>query len=142
MLALCVIVALAIVVGLTARCLQVRNDHDAAVASFNAACLALHDQNVALDKAMSSLQDVIDAGDQSCDEALLRSAQSSLAAAKDAKQAEPQMPSKTRDILAATEEMLPTVDYAAVLDEMARSQTALEASIAQYQQAAASASVF
>ena len=57
---LCILAVLAIVVAVTAWCLQVRDDRDAAVASFNAACLALHDQNIALDKAMADLEDAID----------------------------------------------------------------------------------
>ena len=83
---LCVLAVLAIVVAVTAWCLQVRDDRDAAVASFNAACLALHDQNIALDKAMADLEDAIDAGGHLCDESVLRDAHNSLADAKDAKQ--------------------------------------------------------
>ena len=143
MLALCVIIGLALVVGVTARCLQVRDDRDAAVASFNAACLALHDQNIALDKAMAELEDAIDAGGHLCDESVLRDALNSLADAKDAKQAEPSLPRTTADIIDATERMLPTVDYDDVLTEMTRCQTALEACIAQDKQnSVASASVF
>lgn len=143
MLALCVVIVLALVVGVTVRCLQVRDDRDAAVASFNAACLALHDQNITLDKAMASLQDAIDAGGHLCDKAVLRDAHNSLADAKDAKQVEPELPRKTADIIDATERMLPTVDYDDILNEMTRCQAALEASIAQDKQdAVASASVF
>lgn len=76
-----------------------RDDRDAAVASFNAACLALHDQNIALDKAMADLEDAINAGGHLCDEAVLQDAHNSLADAKDAKQDEPNMPRRTADIL-------------------------------------------
>ena len=116
---LCVLAVLAIVVAVTAWCLQVRDDRDAAVASFNAACLALHDQNIALDKAMADLEDAIDAGGHLCDESVLQ------------------------DIIDVTERIFPTVDYDAVLKEMTRCQTALEACIAQEEQGSvASASVF
>lgn len=111
-------------------CLQVRDDRDAAVASFNAACLALHDQNIALDKAMADLEDAINAGGHLCDEAVLQDAHNSLADAKDAKQDEPNMPRRTADIIDATERIFPTVDYDAVLKEMSRCQTALETCIA------------
>ena len=133
---LCVLAVLAIVVAVTAWCLQVRDDRDAAVASFNAACLALHDQNIALDKAMN-------AGGHLCDEAVLQDAHNSLADAKDAKQDEPNMPRRTADIIDATERIFPTVDYDAVLKEMSRCQTALATCIAQEEQGSvASASVF
>ena len=133
---LCVLAVLAIVVAVTAWCLQVRDDRDAAVASFNAACLALHDQNIALDKA-------IDAGGHLCDESVLRDAHNSLADAKDVKQVEPNMPRRTADIIDVTERIFPTVDYDAVLKEMSRCQTALETCIAQEEQGSvASASAF
>ena len=136
---LCVLAVLAIVVAVTAWCLQVRDDRDAAVASFNAACLALHD----LDKAMADLEDAINAGGHLCDEAVLQDAHNSLADAKDAKQDEPNMPRRTADIIDATERIFPTVDYDAVLKEMSRCQTALETCIAQEEQGSvASASVF
>lgn len=140
---LCVLAVLAIVVAVTAWCLQVRDDRDAAVASFNAACLALHDQNIALDKAMADLEEAIDAGGHLCDAAVLRDAHNSLADAKDAKQVEPSMPRRTADIIDATQRMFPTVDYDDILNEMTRCQTALEACIAQEEQdPVASASVF
>lgn len=140
---LCVLAVLAIVVAVTAWCLQVRDDRDAAVASFNAACLALHDQNIALDKAMADLENAIDAGGHLCDESVLRDAHNSLADAKDVKQVEPNMPRRTADIIDATERIFPTVDYDAVLKEMSRCQTALEACIAQEEQGSvASASAF
>lgn len=140
---LCVLAVLAIVVAVTAWCLQVRDDRDAAVASFNAACLALHDQNIALDKAMADLENAIDAGGHLCDESVLRDAHNSLADAKDVKQVEPNMPRRTADIIDATERIFPTVDYDAVLKEMSRCQTALETCIAQEEQGSvASASAF
>ena len=97
---LCVLAVLAIVVAVTAWCLQVRDDRDAAVASFNAACLALHDQNIALDKAMADLENAIDAGGHLCDESVLRDAHNSLADAKDVKQTEPEMPRRTSQPMA------------------------------------------
>lgn len=140
---LCILAVLAIVVAVTAWCLQVRDDRDAAVASFNAACLALHDQNIALDKAMAELEDAIDAGGHLCDESVLRDAHNSLADAKDAKQNEPSLPRRTADILDATERMFASADYDDILNEMTRCQTALEACIAQEEQGSvASASVF
>ena len=140
---LCVLAVLAIVVAVTAWCLQVRDDRDAAVASFNAACLALHDQNIALDKAMADLENAIDAGGHLCDESVLRDAHNSLADAKAVKQDEPNMPRRTADIIDATERIFPTVDYDAVLKEMSRCQTDLETCIAQEEQGSvASASAF
>ena len=53
------------------------------------------------------------------------------------------MPRRTADIIDVTERIFPTVDYDAVLKEMSRCQTALEACIAQEQQGSvASASAF
>lgn len=139
----CVLAVLAIVVAVTAWCLQVRDDRDAAVAAFNAASLALHDQNITLDKAMADLADAIDAGEVICDESLLRDARNCLANAQSAKQPEPTLPRRTADILAATDQMFPTVDYNDILQKLTYYQTALEACIAQEQQApGASTSVF
>lgn len=103
--------------------------HDAAVASFNKAASVVEKKNDELDKSIQDLKKVIDSGEKPYDENTITTATTTIAAAQEAEEKVPDLPSSTDDINKATKKINTDIDYSDQIAAVKKAQTDLENSI-------------
>lgn len=124
-----VLVIVAAICGSVAWYRLYKVPHDAAVASFNKAVSIVKDKNNELDDAIKSLRKVMDSGEKPYDENTLTTATTTIAAAQEAEEKIPDMPSGTDEIHAATKKINTSIDYSDQIAAVKKAQTDLENSI-------------
>lgn len=103
--------------------------HDAAVASFNKAASVVEKKNDELDKSIQDLKKVMDSGEKPYDENTITTATTTIAAAQEAEEKVPDLPSSTDDINKATKKINTDIDYSDQIAAVKKAQTNLENSI-------------
>lgn len=128
-----IVVAIVVIIG--AVCgwyFGYKKPYDTAVANYNAAVANVEALNAEYDSAVSSLQALVDSGETPYDEATLTAAQDVLSGADAVKVEIPEMPEKTKDIVAVTEELNKPLDYSNQISSLQDAEAKLSESIEIY----------
>lgn len=103
--------------------------HDAAIASFNKAASVVEKKNDELDESIKDLKKVMDSGEKPYDENTITTATTTIAAAQEAEEKVPDMPSSTDDINKTVKKINTNIDYSDQIAAVKKAQTDLENSI-------------
>jgi hypothetical protein len=108
--------------------------HDKAVSKFHTAQQTVQLENVKLDDAILSAQEILDSKKTPYDSNVFTELQTTISSANESKRSVPTSPEKTNDIIEATDKLNEPLDYSKPIAELEIKQLEVENSIQQYAQ--------
>lgn len=137
-------ISLLLVLALSILCLAgcTNEEKEKATADFDTAVSTVEKNNADIESAISDLQALVDSEDQPLDAATIDSATTAITEARTKIVEIPEIPSKTEDIITATEELLKNADCSETLSKLQSANDALSTSIKQMQQVTNPAEAF
>lgn len=129
-----VIVGILVLAGIIAWFICVQLPHNNAVKNYKAVVSVIDTKNAELDSAINKLQEMIDSNEKVIDTSIIDVAKDVCKRAGSAKLVLDEMPNKTDDIIAKTNELRTPPDYSAFLTELNDTYIAYDTSIKQYKQ--------
>ena len=123
-----------VIVGGTVWYFNFQRPHSLALKEYNAAVAGIEVKNTELDTAVNNLQALIDSSEKPLDDNIIVTAKEVIKNAGATKKLVGEVPKKTEDIIAKTQELSIPVDYSNIIRELNDTYAALDANIKQFKQ--------